>query len=121
MVDNGDAILLKPYMESFWLSESLGVYHTRCNEHTWLGNFAWSCYECETVETYSPKETAKIWLNTSEIKKKKIFASSVFKKFPEVKVMSLEGAAGRGWLIQLNESWYSNCRVKGELIKAWGV
>lgn len=119
MVDNGDALLLKPYLESFWHPESLGVYHTRSSAHTWLGNFSWSCYDCETVETYPPKETAKIWQNTPEIQKKKIFASSVFKKFTEVKAMSLEGAAGRGWLIQLNESWYSNSRVKGELELLW--
>ena len=116
MVNNSDAIILKPYMESFWLSESLGVYHTRCNDHAWLGNFTWSCYDCETVETHPPKETAKVWLNTQEIRKKKIFASSVFKKFTEVEAMSLEGMAGRGWLIKFNGSWYSNYKLKGELV-----
>lgn len=55
------------------------------------------------------------------MRKKKIFASSVFRKFPEVEAMSLEGAAGRGWLIQLNESWYSNFRVKGDLVKVWQI
>lgn len=121
MVNNSDAIILKPYMKNFWLSESKGVYHTRCNAYAWLGNFTWSCYDCETVETKPPKETAKVWLNTPEIRKKKIFASSVFRKFSEVEAMSLEGAAGRGWLIQFNESWYSNCRVKGELVGLWGI
>lgn len=121
MVNNSDAIILKPYMESFWLSESKGVYHTRCNAYAWLGNFTWSCYECETVETHPPKETAKVWLNTPEIRKKKIFASSVFRKFPEVEAMSLEGMAGRGWLIQHNESWYSNYESKGELVKVWRI
>jgi len=121
MVDNSDAIILKPYMESFGLSTFFGAYHARCNDHTWLGNFTWSCYDCETVETHPPKETAKVWLNTPEIRKKKIFASSVFKKFTEVEAMSLEGAAGRGWLIKFNESWYSNYKLKSELVKVWGI
>lgn len=121
MVDNSDAAILKSYMESFWLSESMGVYHTRCNAHAWLGNFTWSCYDCETVETHSPKQTAKVWLNTQEIRKKKIFASSVFRKFPEVEAMSLEGMAGRGWLIKFNDSWYSNYKLKGELVGLWGL
>lgn len=121
MVDNSDAVILKPYMESFWLSTFAGSYRTQGNEFVWLGNFTWSCYDCETLATHPPKDTAKIWLNTPEMRKKKIFASSVFKKFPEVEAMSLEGAAGRGWLIQLGESWYSNCRVKGELVGVWGL
>lgn len=121
IVSNSDAIILKPYMESFWLSESLGVYHTRCNDQAWLGNFTWSCYDCETVETHPPKETAKVWLNTSEIRKKKIFASSVFRKFLEVEAVSLEGAMGRGWLIKFNESWYSNYKLKSELVKIWRI
>ena len=121
MVDNSDAVILKPYMKSFWLSAFAGSYRAQGNEHVWLGNFTWTCYGCETLATYPPKETAKIWLNTPEMRKKKIFASSVFKKFPEVEAMSLEGAAGRGWLIQLNESWYSNCRVKGELVDCWSL
>lgn len=119
IVDNSDAVILKPYMESFWLSAFAGSYRSQGDEHVWLGNFTWTCYDCETLATHPPKETAKIWLNTPEMRKKKIFASSVFKKFPEVKAMSLEGAAGRGWLIQLNESWYSNSRVKGELELLW--
>lgn len=121
MVDNIDAITLKPYMNSFWVSESRGVYRACSDVNDWLGNFAWSCYDCETVETHLPKETAKVWLNTSEIRKKKIFASSVFKKFPEVEAMSLEGAAGRGWLIKYDQTWYSNYKVKGELAGLWNL
>ena len=121
MVDNSDAIILKQYMKSFWLSESMGVYRARSDVNDWLGNFAWSCYDCETVETHPPKETAKVWLNTPEIRKKKIFASSVFRKFPEVEAMSLEGAAGRGWLIKFNESWYSNYKLKSDLVRLWGL
>ena len=43
------------------------------------------------------------------------------KKFTEVEAMSLEGAAGRGWLIKFNESWYSNYKLKGELVKIWRI
>ncbi|MHA3080692.1 hypothetical protein [Acinetobacter sp. ANC 5502] len=121
MVDNADAIILKPYMDRFWISTLFGAYQTQGNEHIWLGNFTWSCYGCETLASDSPKDTAKVWLNTLEIRKKKIFASSVFKKFPEVEAMSLEGAAGRGWLIKFHETWYSNSKVKGELVTVWGI
>ena len=121
MVDNSDVIILKPYMDRFWIAESKGVYRTRCNEYAWLGNFSWSCYNCGTVATDPPKDTAKVWLNTSEIRKKKIFASAVFRKFPEIEAMSLEGAAGRGWLIKFNEAWYCNYQVKGELVRMWGI
>lgn len=121
MVDNSDAITLKPYMNSFWLPESRGVYRACSDVNDWLGNFAWSCYDCETIETHPPKETAKVWLNTSEIRKKKIFASSIFRQFLEVEAVSLEGAMGRGWLIKYDQNWYSNYKVKGELVKVWGV
>ena len=78
MVNNTDAIILKSYMKSFGLSVFFGAYLAQGNEHVWLGNFTWCCYNCETVETHLPKKTAKIWLNTPEMRKKKSFASSVF-------------------------------------------
>lgn len=121
MVDNTDTIILKPYIKNFGFSSCLGALFALGNEHVWLGNFSWSCYGCETLATDPPKDTAKVWLNTPEIRKKKIFASSVFNKFPEVEAMSLEGAAGRGWLIKLNEAWYSNYKVRGELVRVWGI
>lgn len=121
MVDNSDAIILKAYMGSFGLSTFSDSYLAQGSEHIWLGNFTWSCYDCETLATHPPKDTAKVWLNTPGMRKKKIFASSVFKKFPEVEAMSLEGMAGRGWLIKFNDSWYSNCKMKDELMGVWGI
>ncbi|ENW82683.1 hypothetical protein F909_00954 [Acinetobacter sp. ANC 3929] len=119
MVDNTDVIILKQYMKNFGFSSFSGAYRDQCNENVWLGNLNWSCYGCETLATDPPKDTAKVWLNIPEIRKKKIFASIVFKKFPEVEAMSLEGAAGRGWLLKFNETWYSNSKVKAELVKVW--
>lgn len=121
MVDNSDVIILKPYIKSFGFSSFSGVLYAQGNENVWLGNLNWSCYGCETLATDPPKDTAKIWLNTLEIRKKKIFASSVFNKFPEVEAMSLEGAAGRGWLIKIDETWYCNSKVKGALVKVWAL
>lgn len=114
---------IQPYSEFlygrfFHLNRTSGIYH---DQNTWLGSLGWTCYHCETAETYPPKDNARIWQSDDADLKKKRLADYIFTKKPIVNSMSLEGVAGRGWLLKVGDTWFCNKKSKDKLIKLWSL
>ncbi len=83
------------------------------------------CLHCRTCGTSSvsapPRNSAQVWDAGETTTRGTTFAAALFRTFPSITVVALEGATGRGWLIQLNDVWYANAKTKSELAALWGV
>lgn len=81
--------------------------------------FAFECQDCGTYESDPPPSNSLKWTPSNTDKKKNLFASEVFKAFPDVDEVAREQIGA--WFFRINEAWYSNYSPKAELKKFWGM
>lgn len=83
--------------------------------------FGLHCLTCGTYRTGSPRASAQVWEAGETAVRRKTFAAALFRTFPNISAVALEGATGRGWVIRLNDVWYANGKTKDALADLWGI
>ena len=83
--------------------------------------FRLHCLACGTYRADPPRASAQIWEAGETAVRGKTFAAALFRTFPNISAVALEGATGRGWVIRLDDVWYANDKTKDELADLWGI
>ncbi len=83
--------------------------------------FRLHCLACGTYRADPPRASAQIWEAGETAVRGKTFAAALFRTFPNISVVALEGATGRGWVIRLDNVWYANGKTKDDLTDLWGI
>jgi hypothetical protein len=83
--------------------------------------FTTECKQCRTYRTEEPRDSAKYWTPENTDRGKQVFATDIFRNFPNVDEVALERGAGRGWMFRIGEVWYANSSDKQQLKERWGI
>ncbi len=83
--------------------------------------FPLHCLQCGVYQTTEPRDTAKSWTVENTDLRRWVFAAELFNQVPGIDVVALEQAAGRGWMVKYEGTWFAVRADKAELRDLWGL